>query len=521
VIRALRSLSRSLNRRWWSTFALVSLLLTAISLSMPVLTGPDEVSHTVKAAATVRGEFFGTVEPDPFRDHSRTRSPFIGFRLPGFFKAVYYYPGCLALTNSIPASCMGPFPRSLPGTYVVTSYHGRYSPLYYIPVGLPTLVALNEGGLYLMRIVGDLLCAAFLASALEAAFEVTRRDRAVLATLCCLTPAAVNLFTTVSSVSLEDASGLAFAAAVVRLLAEPATAGRKAYLRAGVAGFVLPFMRGASPFLELLIIGVAAAAFLGRDRLRQLDRRMVVASASIAGVGFALALAWIIRYKTLYLLGFSYHGPINYFEVFNETYRRILIYLYQQVAVHPYLSSPAVGALWVLASMAALVSFLLRAPTRVVVVTAASWAAYVWIPVVATLLTFRDNGLIWIGRYLLPIVGILYLPPAYSPDGEVGPASQAVASWLESQGTRRLILLAMAVAHLLFEYEVLRMYAVGLGGKALLEGPFPWQPPMGVYPTWALMWAVTVVVFVYVTRVGRITTGERVVLETRSALGAA
>jgi hypothetical protein len=51
------------RRRWWRDFLLVVVIGSVWALALPLLTGPDEESHAVRAAAMVRGDVVGHRAP--------------------------------------------------------------------------------------------------------------------------------------------------------------------------------------------------------------------------------------------------------------------------------------------------------------------------------------------------------------------------------------------------------------------------------------------------------------------------
>ncbi|HUY65003.1 MAG TPA: DUF2142 domain-containing protein [Acidimicrobiales bacterium] len=156
VVRADRVLALVLGRRrprWWTTLAVLFAMTAAWSLATALMASPDEPAHTIKAAAVARGQFFGTPAPPT----AGGPSPDVAVRVPDVFAAAVELPGCYAFHPDVDASCA---PALHPVTAVVTvdTPAGRYEPLYYFVVGLPSLFLSSASGIRLMRLVGGLLC---------------------------------------------------------------------------------------------------------------------------------------------------------------------------------------------------------------------------------------------------------------------------------------------------------------------------------------------------------------------------
>ena len=107
-----------------------------------------------RAAALVHGQIIGKTVHWPGNPRTDVTVP-----------AVYASGGsaatCFAFKPAVPASCQGPLPHSTDevGT---TTYVGRYPPLYYAIVGLPSLVSYSSRGIYLMRFIVRLTALAAL-----------------------------------------------------------------------------------------------------------------------------------------------------------------------------------------------------------------------------------------------------------------------------------------------------------------------------------------------------------------------
>ena len=88
------------------------------------------------------------------------------------------------------------------------TYSGRYPPLYYAVVGLPTLVVHSTDAVFLMRLLGALLCAVLLGLAYMVLATWSQNRILAAGFLCALTPAAVYLGSVVNPNGLEIAAAI-------------------------------------------------------------------------------------------------------------------------------------------------------------------------------------------------------------------------------------------------------------------------------------------------------------------------
>src|SRR5688500_7281977 len=52
------------RRLWWQIFGLLVLVCSVWALAVPPMTGPDESSNAIRAAAVVRGQWTGNAKPE-------------------------------------------------------------------------------------------------------------------------------------------------------------------------------------------------------------------------------------------------------------------------------------------------------------------------------------------------------------------------------------------------------------------------------------------------------------------------
>jgi Predicted membrane protein (DUF2142) len=173
-----------------------------------------------------------------------------------------------------------------------------YSPIYYLPVGLPMVAFKDHTGLLLGRYVSVLLSALALAGALAVA--VALRNRLMVgAVLLVATPMTLNLAGAINPNGLEISCGVLLWAALLGLVRPP---GRELSERlthrlvvlAAISGSLLLTIRYFGPVLLAISLG-AAALLAHRGRVRELLRRRDVRiTGAVLAAALVVAAFWII-----------------------------------------------------------------------------------------------------------------------------------------------------------------------------------------------------------------------------------
>ncbi|HWC38359.1 MAG TPA: DUF2142 domain-containing protein [Acidimicrobiales bacterium] len=262
--------------RWGlAAFAVPFALSACWALTSPIYAGPDEPVHVTKAAAVVRGQLVGK----PLSATTTLVRVPLTFAQPGYS---LLGATCFGSHPERPASCQ----RLPQGSTVVsaTPYVGRYSPLYYLLVGWPSLTSSSTWTLYAMRLASAAVCAGLLAAGLWLLLA-TRRRWLVLGFLVGMTPAVAFFGGTVNPSSLEIAAGLCLWAAAIAWLADRRL-GRSCAWTAAIAGSVLVQLRWGS----ILLVALIAMTVIVLGARVQLRRWMVpVAISAVFGATWQLA----------------------------------------------------------------------------------------------------------------------------------------------------------------------------------------------------------------------------------------
>ncbi len=470
--------SRSGLRVFLVSWALLSAMASVWAVATPLGGSPDEAAHVVKAASVARGQLTGTASASGTVVH-----------VPEFVAYVDDQQTCYAFHPNVTAACsLRPVPGDPARTVHKATTAGLYNPLYYAMVGWPSAVVASQTSIYLMRIVSAVLSSLFLALAFTMLAGWRRRLVPLLGFAVAATPMVFFLDSAVNPNSLEVTATLAAFVGVLSIVLrpDPALLARRSALVA-VSAVVAANTRGLSPlwvaialFAPLLLAGWPTVSRLLRERAIQVAIGVIL-------VGTALAVAWTLLSGSLgapvaqpgHAIAGSRVGDspvIGFVQVFVGTFD----YGQGIVGVFGWLDTPAPSAVFFIWSgfIGALVMFslvLLRG--RAFRFALGLILALLFIPPLLQAAYIRGGGIIWQGRYTLPLFVCVMTG-----------AAVLLADRLPELGRRSRVLLVSATAAAWFLGQVLsfvytlKRYAIGAGSgswKELLLGP-EWAPPGGV-----------------------------------------
>lgn len=461
---------------WVAVGALVVALGWCWSLATPLMSSPDEPSHVVRAAGVVRGQVsLPTAEPV-----EGAAEPGVAglVRLPADYAASVDLPTCFAFQPDVPATCQQELPP--PGDPVDTrTYAGQYPPLYYALVGWPSLLLPAEAGITAMRLVSALLTGVLLTWGLYRLTQVTGRRAGVWGAAVALTPMCFFLGATVNPAGFEIAAAFSFWCACLALVLGrgPVTTG--ALVHAVVAGGLLVNSRSSAPLWAAAVVVVALVAAPG-GRWREVVRHPAFRWCAGATVAVsAVAVAWLVAHPSVV-------STKDLYPAFSDPRVTALAvvgkgseYLLNMIGDYGWLDTPSppvtfiawygvTGALLLLALASARPVRLRLALVLLVVGVAAA-------PLALQVLTAVDTGLIWQGRYALPLaVGVPVLA-ALVADGQ-GRGEDDLLRRV-ARGTLPVVLVGQVAAF----YWASRRYAEGLTGEVLTFDP-AWSSPLGYLP---------------------------------------
>ncbi len=479
--------------RWWTTFALTTLLCVAWALATPLFAAPDEPAHAVRAASVARLEVLGDEVPR-FDNALVVQAPKAYYRAAGTIT-------CYAFKRSIPADC-SEFTDETQLVDVPTSA-GRHPPAYYFVAGLPSLAFRGDVGVYLMRLVSALIVGAFVASTATSLERLRRPRVGALGVLLAATPMLFFVGGVVNPSAPELAAALSLWVGGALLVREaPSRIDPKLVRRVAAAAIVLVLSRQLAP-LWLALIAAALVAIGGWAAVRALwasrhARRWGV-GVLIAGV---LQMGWILLAGPLDpALGEATGIPgLGRGTALRISFGESLNRLREMVGWFGWLDTPSPGftyLVWV-AALAALAAIAIAVGRRRYVIVAALTAVVaVAAPIGFEVLQARRIGFFWQGRYSMPMaIGVPVLlalslaiarrdrSDAEPVDADADADDRSIDGWIG-----RIVApigVALGVANLVAFGQALRRNTVGYDGPLDFVIDPEWAPPL---PAWLLMLA--------------------------------
>jgi len=450
---------------------------------MPLMSSPDEQSHVIRAAAVARGEWSGTLGPSPV-DATRPAAA-TEVELPADLAATRFLPDCYAFYADLTADCSYDLPPRTDEEVTVETYAGQYPPLYYVLVGWPSLLLSGEPAVYAMRLVSAALSAALMA---WGAYRMRTALPGWLGTwsvAVALTPMTLFLGATVNPIGLEITTAFSLWAACLAIVSRPGPIQTGALVQAAVSGALLVNVRASSPLWALAVV-VAVAVFAPRGRLRELVRhRLAPRVLVVAGLAGAAAVTWILTHGDTVSARNLFPGFADRSVALLAIAGRSYWYLQHMIGNFGWLDTPAPPVTY-LAWFAAIGLLLVlglsvAAPRRAKAVLAVLFGAVLAAPFLQYP-TMADAGLIWQGRYTLPLaIGVPLV--AATTIGSRLVDEQAALLRRVARGTVPLLL----VGHVAAFYWASRRYSEGANGELFTLTP-NWSSPLG-YLTGTLLYA--------------------------------
>jgi len=461
-------------RTLFGAWLVLFLIAGAWAIATPISAAPDEPAHIIKAASVARGQFLG--------EQSANGSI---VQVPRYI-AHTHAMACFVFEKDTTADC-ATTPAGDSGALVdATTTAGLYNPIYYAFVGAPSLVFDDDSGVYAMRLASALLCSLLGAFAVTLVDGWRRRTLPLLSLVVAFTPMVFFLNGTVNPNAVEISGTLAVFAAALTLVREP-------HVRPAFPAFVLAFagiLAANARGLSLLWLAVAVGVPLllaGRSRLVELGRtRSVQISVAVLAVAAVFAAIWVFSSNSLGsgfeepdtppLYPYVGASPVLGFLLMLEL---TLGYAQGIVGVFGWLDTPAPPVAYFVWSTLVggmlLWAFSVLRGARLRVVTTLALATVI-LPALVQAVYITNGGLIWQGRYTLPLFVCLVLGLGAALDTKFDPAPAYVRN--------RASLIVVLVCGLVQFYSfaiALRRYAVGYtqGWSDMLQAP-EWMPPGGI-----------------------------------------
>jgi hypothetical protein len=264
------------------------------------------------------------------------------FRVPALFKSIYALPTCYQFHNKTPAGC-APHLQSSSRIVTVGTYVGRYPPLYYALVGLPTLVMHSESVIYFMRLLSALFDALLLSLAFAIASIWCRATMMVEALAVTITPLVFFFAGVVNPNGFEIAAAICAWTSGLALVRNWSLRPARAPLVAFIAsGCLLELSRGLS-VLWMAIILLTLVCLEPRSCWHLMRERSVRIGVAVLVVVGAVAAGFVVVAHSLKVLP-STLLPADHASFFALTERvlgRVGVYVREFVGVFGWLDTPS------------------------------------------------------------------------------------------------------------------------------------------------------------------------------------
>lgn len=453
---------------WWAGWTAVIFALGLLwSFASPIPSGPDEPTQLVKAAAVAHGIVVGTPVPGS-RD-------LVQVHVAGtYVNAGSAARTCVYRSPATTGGCAPPVVASSRSTPAVT-YVGRYPPLYYAVVGLPSLVSSAPWTLGAMRAMSALLNAAVLGLAFAATRTWARSSGAAVALAVTVTPMAVYLASVVNPNGLEISAAIAAWMAGALLVVEHAE--DPPPLLVGVfcvACVLLCASRTLSTVWFGLIVAALVAVRPGAS-LRLSAHRSVRIGLGVTAVLAVLSGIFVVAADSYAFESFPLPKgttPLQIMALIAGDTQRFFVGTIGYFGA-PDTAVPAlVVAVWVVAVSALVVTAMTYLGRRDAWVLAGLGVAYLFVIPFAIIFSHAaSNGITWQGRYGYPIYAGVPILAGVLLGGRI--PVPARARWLAAGG--------VTVGMLGAFYWLLRRYVVGIAPTHLdpfAQAPGRWIPPV-------------------------------------------
>lgn len=443
--------------------------LAAWSLATPVFGGPDEPHHTFWAGAVASGDLSGQeVADDPDRREVLVAPSIVALGYP-----------CFAFDPHQPASCEE---RAVPGDEYVSvgTRAARYPPAYYVLVGAPLRADAGSASVYGVRLLTALLAVGLVMWSLWSVREDWNGYLAAGVSVA-MTPMVLFTFAIINPSALEVAANLALWVAGVGLVVAHDHTSDTDRVRArmavvGVAGAALALARP----LSVIWLGLTAIALLllaTRGRIRSLfAQRRTWGWMGVVGAAASVAVAWLLWSGFLTTATTGAGDGLAFGGALRDSLMETDDVLIQLVGRFGWLDTPlptGVWIVWLLVAGSLLMGALTTARRRSAGVLAGMVVTLVAVPAVLQAIVLGTEGMIWQGRYSLPLaVGVPVVAGAVAAVDRPFPPATA-RRWLA--GVLGLVCIGQIVAFT----GTLRRYVTGIDGPYPGIGGGPWQPPLG------------------------------------------
>lgn len=388
-------------RRWPFVVVVLGLALqiAAWVLVIPPYGTYDEFDHVYRASSVWHGQL--TEVRDAPDEYSQPVIADPNLVNAGFLE-------CMRLPYTRNIDChAGPPMRD--DTVLVRSGAARYNPLYYLAIGPATQLGSGSATVLWMRIWSSILTVAVLSWAVMQLRGWPRPAQGIRGLMVAYTPMVAASCAIVAPNGLEMAAGLLWWTSLLTLTQAQPT-GRSLWLALATSGILLAQLRSLGPFYLLVTLSVIAV-WKGRALREAINenRRPAVAAAGALGLSLASSALWVLTQHAKSFNDPPWAPSATWSDSVSQSFASVPGWMVQFIAALPgrnIAPPPLVTAGWLVPLTLLALNAALR-NRRARWSLAALCSVVLGFPIVFSILTFREFGLAWQSRYILPLaIGI-------------------------------------------------------------------------------------------------------------------
>lgn len=463
---------------WVGVFALFNLW----SFATPLWMSPDANVHEAMAYHSVREMGIEPTDVEANGVTSNTNTP-----IPQGVAESGWSIGCIIHQPEHNATCIQPINPELDEKIDFANSAGRNIPTYYLITGWPSLFVDVQYFPYADRAAGAAVAALMVAWAATAAMTRRRPGVALLGVIVPMTPMVTFLGGAVNPNALEITAALALAATSVAFLLEgPDTwLGRVMFRRAMIAVAIMCSIRMLAP-VWALVWALAFVVLATRKHWAHIFSRAGIGWFLLPVFACVVNVAWTLYSGVSDIQAVPKHAYPFFDALKIVTDFQQSAMLTQMIGNFGWLDTPLPPGdvyRYGLAALFVIFAVILRLRQREIALLLALALIQHYLPILMETLQLNDNGLVWQGRYTLPItllvpVFALMLASERLPRPGTGGAAEAsttrAIAWMFPVAT-----FFMLLVHFRGFLQVLRRYVSGVTGEGLFD-PSGWQPPLPV-----------------------------------------
>jgi Predicted membrane protein (DUF2142) len=451
------------NRSRWgyplALFAATFAVLLTWTVATPLFASPDEPAHLYKAYGTAHGQAIGEPMEETLSNIRTFDVPEVMGQPPNIM--------CFIFQANVTAGCVQP---GAVGAGISTA--AVYPPFWYGLVGGGARIVGGDTSQRTYRAIGGVLCAALIA----AAFAVARRapsGRLSPLLLIGLTPMTLFLSGSVNPTGFEIAGFVLLWAVCLHLDSRSAATRRGGVIVGSIVAAVM--LAHFASVMWVITGAVVMALVLGIAGLRPFLRRsFLLPAAGIAAAATVALFAWS-RYAGAEAEDPRLATDMTLVDAAQESWRRLPDFAQQMIGVLGWLDTELpwfVYAGFIAFAVIISIGILRSGDTRLMLAGGAILSGLVGIPILVNTASAGSAGLIWQGRYQLPLFAMLGLVGMLAwqrvVDRSADQRTLAAIRW----GSCSLFAFAEIAAF----WQSLRRFSVGANGKIWLTEPLGYSP---------------------------------------------